>query len=163
MNSLQPSLRQFKSTELVGMSLKMSFLQNRTHELWSSFMPRKKEIGQLRSNDLFSVEVYEQDHFVSFNPARFFEKWACVETDHSGVLPEGMKKLLIPEGLYAVFTHRGTALESINTYRYIFEDWLPASHFSLDSRPHFAVMGEKYKHESADSEEEVWIPVRLRQ
>jgi AraC family transcriptional regulator len=39
-------------------------------------------------------------------------------------------------------------------------DWLPDSGFELDNRPHFAVMGEKYKRDDDASEEEIWIPVR---
>jgi AraC family transcriptional regulator len=30
----------------------------------------------------------------------------------------------------------------------------------LDNRPHFEILGEKYKQGSPDSEEEIWIPVK---
>jgi hypothetical protein len=30
----------------------------------------------------------------------------------------------------------------------------------LNKRPHFAKMGEKYKNEDPDSEEELWIPIK---
>ena len=36
---------------------------------------------------------------------------------------------------------------------------LPASEYEVDSRAHFAVMGEKYKKEAADLEKEIWIPI----
>ena len=34
------------------------------------------------------------------------------------------------------------------------------SNYEIAERQHFAVMGEKYKKDHADSEEEIWIPVR---
>jgi AraC family transcriptional regulator len=32
----------------------------------------------------------------------------------------------------------------------------------LDNRPHFEILGEKYKQGSTDAEEEIWIPVSLK-
>ena len=39
---------------------------------------------------------------------------------------------------------------------------MPASEYILDKRPHFEILGEKYKNDDPASEEEVWIPVRLK-
>ena len=78
-------------------------------------------------------------------------------------IPAQMEALVVPSGLYAVFLHRGPASGAEKTYRYIFEKWLPDSEYTVDSRPHFAVMGEKYNKDSPDNEEEIWIPVRKKQ
>jgi len=32
----------------------------------------------------------------------------------------------------------------------------------LDDRPHFEVLGDKYKNADPDSEEEIWIPIRTK-
>jgi AraC family transcriptional regulator len=45
---------------------------------------------------------------------------------------------------------------------YIFMEWLPQSNYQLDNRPHFQILGEKYKHNQPDSEEEVWIPIKTK-
>ena len=47
-------------------------------------------------------------------------------------------------------------------FEYIFKEWLPKSNYILDNRPHFEVLGENYKNDNADSEEEIWIPVKLK-
>jgi AraC family transcriptional regulator len=73
-----------------------------------------------------------------------------------------METLNSPRGLYAVFQYKGAASKGAETYQYIYGTWLPESDFLLDNRPHFAVMGEKYKNEDPDSEEEMWIPVKNR-
>jgi len=50
--------------------------------------------------------------------------------------------------------------EGPKTYNYIFQEWLPNSDFKLNHRPHFAVMGEKYKRNNPDSKEELWLPIK---
>jgi AraC family transcriptional regulator len=60
-----------------------------------------------------------------------------------------------------MFNYRGLASDAANFYNAIFTQWLPNSGYKVDYRPHFAIMGEKYKKDSADSEEEIWIPVKI--
>jgi AraC family transcriptional regulator len=100
--------------KFVGKRIKMSFSENKTHELWRSFMSGRREINSIIGMELYSIEVYEQLYFDNFIPKREFDKWAAVEV------------------------------------------------MNFDNRPHFAVMGEKYKNEDPDSEEELWIPIKNR-
>ncbi|RYE38364.1 MAG: GyrI-like domain-containing protein, partial [Sphingobacteriales bacterium] len=44
----------------------------------------------------------------------------------------------------------------------IFTEWLPNSAYELDDRPHFELLGSKYKNDDAESEEEIFVPVRLK-
>jgi PhnB protein len=59
-----------------------------------------------------------------------------------------------------VFLYHGAADDAANTFGYILGEWIRDSDYDLDNRPHFEILGEKYKNESPDSEEELWIPVR---
>ena len=43
-----------------------------------------------------------------------------------------------------------------------FETWLPAYGFVLANRPHFEVLGAKYKNNDPASEEEIWIPIQTQ-
>ena len=138
----------------------MSFADNKTFDLWREFMPRRKEILNSIGSELYSIEVYPVRYFESFDPAKNFEKWAAVEVSDFENVPGEMETLASPEGLYAIFLYKGKPSEAAKFYQNIFGDWLPNSDFVLDARPHFAVMGEKYKNDSEDSEEEIWIPVR---
>jgi AraC family transcriptional regulator len=157
---LEPRIEILPEKKFVGKRIKMSFSNNQTHELWKSFMPSRREIKNNIGSDLYSVEVYEPLYFKNFNPEKEFDKWAVVEVTDFETVPEDMETLISPRGLYAVFLHKGAASKGPETYQYIFGTWLPASDFLLDNRPHFAVMGEKYKNDDPDSEEEVWIPVK---
>jgi AraC family transcriptional regulator len=125
-------------------------------------MPRRKEIKNNIGPELYSVELYEPDFFENFNPQREFEKWAAIEVTDFDSVPAGMETFNSPAGLYAIFLYKGAASKGAETYRYIFGKWLPDSDFILDERPHFAVMGEKYKNEDPDSEEDLWIPVKYK-
>ncbi|MFT3827602.1 MAG: GyrI-like domain-containing protein [Chitinophagaceae bacterium] len=148
------------SKKLVGKHLTMSFTNNRTGELWRSFMPERKLIANKVGSELYSMQLYAEDHFKNFDPAATFEKWAAVEvTDHSTV-PPGMETFILPGGLYAVFLYKGLPAEGAKAFQYILGTWLPVSGYVLDSRPHYELLGEKYKNDSPDSEEEIWIPVK---
>jgi AraC family transcriptional regulator len=138
----------------------VSFSKIKTHKLWSDFMPRKKEIQNSLGSDFYSIEIYSSSYFTNFNPDVEFEKWAAIEVNGFQFIPAEMETLIFPCGLYAVFVHNGAASAGPKTYEYIFTTWLTNSNFTLDNRPHFVIMGEKYKHEEPDSEEEIWIPIK---
>ena len=157
---MEPRIETLPEKKFIGKRIKMSFSDNKTRELWSSFMPRRREIKNNIGTELYSIEVYEQLYFNNFNPEKEFDKWAAVEVIDFETVPDDMETLTSPGGLYTVFIYKGSADKASETYRYIFGTWLPASDFLLDVRPHFAVMGEKYKNDETDSEEEVWIPVK---
>ena len=154
---MQPKIVTIGPKKLLGLCLEMSLAENLTRELWRSFMPRLKEIETRTGNDLFSLQVYDEDYFQQFDPRREFEKWALAEVRNFSVIPDEMEPFELEGGLYAVFSHKGMGTEIFQT---IFTDWLPQSGYQLDNRPHFEILGEKYKQGSPDSEEEIWIPVK---
>jgi AraC family transcriptional regulator len=160
---MKPKIVSLTEKKLIGKKVKMSFSDNKTVELWHSFIPRRREIRNGIGAELYSVEVYNPQFFDNFNPDASFDKWAAIEVTDFKVVPDEMETLTLPGGAYAVFLHKGTASEGPKTYSYIFETWLPDSGFSLDNRPHFALMGEKYKNDNPDSEEELWIPVKPKE
>jgi len=146
---------------LVGKSLRMSLVENKTRELWQSFMPHRSSIENTISTDLYSLQVYDSStYFRNFNPSTEFTKWAAIEVARLDNIPTGFKTFVIPEGLYAVFIHKGLVSDFPKTMNYIMSQWLPHSDYSLEDRPHFELLGDKYKNNSEDSEEEVWIPIK---
>lgn len=159
-NIMEPRIEILAEKKLVGKSIKMSLTNNRTYELWSSFMPRRKEIPNTTDSLLYSMQVYDSGYFEKFDPNTEFTKWAAVEVSNSSDIPEGMQTYLLEGGLYAVFVHKGTPQTFPETMGYILEQWLPQSAYQLDHREHFELLGEKYKTNDPNSEEEVWIPVK---
>jgi AraC family transcriptional regulator len=157
---MEPKIEVLTEKKLIGIRLTMSLANNKTGELWRSFMPRRKEIqGTLRS-ELISMQVYKQP-VVFGDLHQEFEKWAVVEVSDFGTIPEGMEIFTLPGGLYAVFHYKGSSTD-MRIFAHIFGTWLPSSAFILDHRPHFEVLGSKYKNNDPESEEEIWIPIKPR-
>jgi len=146
--------------KLIVLTQRMSISDNKTVLLWNSFMRRKAEISDTISSDLFSIQVYESDYFDEFNPNKEFLKIAGVEVDSFENIPDGMEAYLLTGGKYAVFDYRGNPNNGGEAFQYIFQEWLPKSGFSLDNRPHFEILGAKYKNNSDESEEEIWVPIK---
>ncbi|PLK46518.1 GyrI-like domain-containing protein [Emticicia sp. TH156] len=157
----EPRIETLAKKKLVGKHLSMSFADNKTAELWRSFMPYRNKIQHSASTDLFSLQVYPPVFFDAFNPEALFEKWAAVEVSDASFVPAGMEVMILEGGLYAVFTHRGSSHDT-STFQYIFNTWLPHSAYVLDNRPHFELLGARYKNADPESEEEFWIPVQLK-
>jgi AraC family transcriptional regulator len=159
---MTPRIETISEKKLIGKRLKMSLSNNRTAELWQSFMPLRKQVKTI-SADLFSMQVYDSPlYFKHFNPDTVFEKWAAAEVADFNTVPEGMEAYTLKGGLYAVFLHKGPASEGEKTFRYIFMTWLPGSEYELDDREHFEILGDKYSNNEPDSEEEIWIPVKTK-
>jgi len=163
MNKTYPKIVQLSEKILLGKCLKMSYSQNKTVQLWQSFMPLKKHIKNTVGNDVYSVQVYEQlFDYNSFDLEAQFTKWATIEVSDEKGNDLDLQKLELEGGLYAVFLHKGSSSDFQKTFERIFKDWLPISEYVLDARPHFEVLGDNYQNNHPDSEEEIWIPIKFK-
>jgi AraC family transcriptional regulator len=158
---MTPRIETLTAKKLIGMKITMSLADNKTRELWQGFMPRRKDISNNITNDLISMRVYKPGYFEEFKPINEFEKWATVEVTDFDRVPEDMETFSLPGGLYAVFDYKGSDQDT-SVFQYIYGTWLPGSDYLLDNRPHFEVMGEKYKNNDPSSEEEIWIPIKAK-
>lgn len=146
--------------KLVVLTQKMSISENKTFLLWNSFMKRKGEIQNTIGSDLYSIQIYESDYFDRFNPKKEFLKMAGLEVSSFENIPDSMEAFVLKSGKYAVFEYKGNPKNGGEAFQYIFQEWFPNSDFSLDNRPHFEILGTKYKNDSDESEEEIWIPIK---
>ncbi len=156
---MTPRIEKLEEKKLIGCYIKMSLANNKTGQLWGQFVPRIKEIRNRTSEDKISMQIYPPLYYQQFNPNTEFKKWATVEVQGLGNIPNGMKSFILEEGLYAVFDYKGSSSDH-SIFQYIFSKWLPNSNYIVDDRPHFEVLGSKYKNNDPSSEEEIWIPIR---
>ena len=149
-----PKIVTLEAKRIVGMKSQMLRHQfENIVGLWKQFMPRRHEISNAVGNEFIALQDYKHPS----NPNLPFDIWAAIEVSNEALIPEQMQSFVIPEGLYAVFLHKG--MDAAKTYQYITQDWLPTSGYAIDHRPHFQVMGEKYKNGSPDSEEDFYVPI----
>ena len=154
-----PKIIELEAKLLVGISMEMSRMADRTPDLWRSFMPRRSEVKARSSTDYMSMQVYPGGADQVADPSALFTKWAVGEVVVRDTMPAGMSPYDLAGGLYAMFVHNGPATD-LSTFASIFTDWLPNSDFVLDDREHFEVLPADYKPMDPNAREEIWIPVR---
>ncbi|MQP23576.1 AraC family transcriptional regulator [Flavobacterium sp. LMO8] len=157
---MEPITKTFPTTKFIGINSQFSYSDYRIGELWGKYMSRRNEIQNTIGTELFNIQINPENF--DFNPQTEFAKWAVVPVSNFDFIPEGMQRLIIEEGLYAVFNHVGEASKARETFGYIFGVWLPNSEYEFDNRPQFEILGEKYKNNDPNSEEEIWIPIKKR-
>ena len=155
-----PKIVTVSERKLIGNKLEMSFADNKTFQLWSSFMPRHREIQNRIGTYKFSLQNYNEN-FQS-DPTIPFVKWALMEVSDYNHIPEGMETYTIKGGSFAVFNYNGPSKNALPIFDYIFKNWLPSSLYELDNREHFEILGENYNPQG-NAEEEIYIPIRLKQ
>jgi AraC family transcriptional regulator len=151
-------IKTFPATQFIGQNLSFSFANYRAFELWSGFMPRRKEIQNTIGSNLYNIQI--NPNGFSFGLNETFIKWAAVSVTNFDFIPNGMEPLEIPMGLYAVFNYKGDQRNVATFFNAIYTMWLPASGYELGTHPQFEILGEKYKNNDPNSEEEIWIPIK---
>lgn len=155
---MQPQIVSLSPILLCGKSLSMSFAENKTIQLWQSFMPQRKYIRDLISDSFYSVQIYPVGF--NFDSQCSFERWAAMQVSSNDHQPVEMRSLHLPGGWYAVFQYTGLASMAGSFFQYIFSDWFPSSPYIPDfTRPHFEVMGPGYDRNDPKSTEDVYIPL----
>lgn len=158
---ITPKIVTLDEKKLIGISIVMSLIDNKTGQLWGQFGPKIKDIKNRVSNDKISMQIYPDDYYQNFSPSKSFTKWATVEVANYNNLESELATFTLCSGLYAVFNYKGSSNDN-SIYQYIFQVWIPKSKYIVDNRPHFEVLGEKYKNNDSSSEEEIWIPIKLK-
>jgi AraC family transcriptional regulator len=117
---MEPRIVNMAQKILVGKHLSMSLADNKTGQLWQSFMPVRNTIPHKTGTDLFSLQLYPPDYFLAFNLHTQFTKWAAIEVSEAVNVPEGMEVLLVEEGSpcfrIPVWELRSSLLFSVNGY-----------------------------------------------
>ncbi|RCW90723.1 GyrI-like domain-containing protein [Winogradskyella arenosi] len=154
---MRPEIIETSERKVIGVSTTMRHGEyHKIQELWQQFMPRLKAVKARSSMELIALQEFPE----GTNTATLSDYiiWACAEVLNFNEIPEGMMSLVIPAGTYAVVAHKG--MDASKTYRQFMSEWLINSGYGVDTRPHFQVMGAKYKNGSPDSEEEFYIPIK---
>lgn len=159
---LEPELIKLEAKKFIGLRMNMSFTNDKTKELWQSFMRRRHEIENRVTAEYISLQNYSLTGTQLFAPEAIFEKWALVEVSDLDIIPKDMESYLLGAGTYAVFIHTGPASAFASTMENIFGKWLPNSSYRLDDREHFEKLPEGYNPNDANATEKIWIPVILK-
>lgn len=118
----QPRIVTLQEKKLIGKRLRMSLANNKTSDLWRSFMPERGKVQNKICAEMISMRVYNET--LRNDPHQEFDKWAAIEVSNFDHVPGGMESFLLEEGLYAVFDYKGLNTDN-RIFIYIFTEWLP--------------------------------------
>jgi len=149
--------------KLAGMKANMQMSDNKTFELWHKFMSHKKYILNNISEDLYSVQLFNPElKLENFNQNTYFTKWAAIEVADFETIEPFFETLIIPNSMYASYLFIGTPDQFPASFQQFISNWLMPSQYILDERPHFQIMGKNYRNNDPNSEEMVFIPIKMK-
>ncbi|NQX84478.1 MAG: hypothetical protein HRT67_00895 [Flavobacteriaceae bacterium] len=75
---MTPKIITTTQKQLIGLALEMSLIDDKTQDLFSSFMPHKKHIQKTLNNTIYEIMLYSSEYFKHFDPRTSFTKWVAV-------------------------------------------------------------------------------------
>lgn len=159
--TMEPKFVDFRGQHVIGMA--QAFPVDSSPEigkLWGRFVERCLGPDALPLNHSFGVCIPEHSQ-VPKKDGDAFVYLAAVATAEGREVPAEMLGFDIPPGKYAVFTHKGPIATFPHTVKYVWGTWV-AQNRSLyrEGGPDFEVYDERFDPNGADSECDIYIPVR---
>ncbi|MEZ4887752.1 MAG: GyrI-like domain-containing protein [Chitinophagales bacterium] len=147
-----------EAIHLIGMCMFGNFHeQNTIPELWQEFNPYLQDIpNRVNENQCFGLEIYS-DSFMKTNKWHYM---TAVEVSTLETIPLLTVAKTLPPSQYAVFTHKGTVQTIAQTFQYIYQTWLPNADYEIAAPFDFEFYDERFKGGGADSETDIYLPVR---
>ncbi|ACA45894.1 AraC family transcriptional regulator [Clostridium botulinum] len=123
---------------------------------------KEEQIQIIKMFDEYCPGINEENHKPNnqFGENVAYSEIVGIEVTSFDYIPEGMVAKVIPQGKYVVFTHKGSIHKLQETYKYIWEMWIPFSKLELDMRDDFELYDEGFKGANNHlSEIDIYIPI----
>lgn len=154
---MEPRIVEKESFTLIGMIYFGENQKGEVGQLWGEFNPRACRIPHRLPGTAYGF-CFTDDRA---NPNFWY--LAGVPVEQIGEIPAEMVAKTVPAQTYAVFTHRGPVSSLGDTYSEAYRNWLPTSGYELAAHFDFELYDERFEGpEDANSETDVYIPVRLK-
>ena len=147
---MQPKIVNKPAFTAVGMVYEGKNENNEIAELWRQFNPRIPEIKDIAGDAYGVCEPAREDGT--------FRYLAGMAVSGAGKVPEGMESWDVSPQQYAVFP---TTLPAIGeTYKFIFETWLPGSDYTYAGTPDLEHYDMSFDPAVEGSTFNIYIPVK---
>lgn len=162
---MEPKIIEWKQCNVIGMSAnfisicsddKNNFAVIPT--LWEIFNSNIKNIDNKKSSVCLGIYEPVPEFYRQKDGELVYT--ACTEVEKIDSIPKGMIARTIPDGKYAVFTHKGKLINLENTIRYIYGSWFNNSNYHIDNRPEFELYDQRFNPVSDDSEFDIYVPIK---
>lgn len=122
-------------------------------ELWEKLIPHLGEIPGQKSEVTYGVGY-------NFDNQGGFDYLAGVEISKLDDLPETYRCVEIQPQYYAVFEHTGALSTLAQSFRYLFDTWLPQSGHQATDAPEFERYSEDFNPKLNTGKLEIWVPIK---
>ncbi|WP_312432185.1 AraC family transcriptional regulator [Lacrimispora sp.] len=161
--TVHPQIVELLEIRVAGIRGETTLRDNRLRELWNSANSLYRQIpNRVPGGRSFGIcEACAENTLYTMNEDILFTEVAGTEVSSFDGLTEPFVQKVIPEGRYAVFTHRGTLRMLPQTFDYIWGTWFLNTKEELDWREDFELYDERFLgYDHPDSEVDLYIPVR---
>jgi AraC family transcriptional regulator len=125
-------------------------------ELWVKFL---KEMPRL-TNRIVPERYYQVQYWSANEELGGWFFLIAVEVGDMENIPPLFSAKLITSARYLRFVHRGLPNRVGDTYKYIYNQWLPNTDYRLPHPFNFELCGDRYKGpDNEDSESDIFIPI----
>ena len=104
---MTPRIELLGELKLVGLRMTMSISSNKTRELWQNFQQRRKDVPNTVGKNLYSIQLYDDQYFKTFNPHSTFEKLAAIEVTNFNAVPPDMEAFILSLWIICSFLTQG--------------------------------------------------------
>ncbi len=160
--SLQPKIVTRASEQALGIG--SSYAPNSSKEiagLWERFTPRIPELPSVEGTYSLGISSTTACAGIKLPPGKAFVYVAAMPVKDTEQIPEGMVKIRLNAGRYAVFTHRGPTSDLQRSLDYIWKTWLPKANVKYRDAPSFELYDrQRFNADSAESEIDLYIPIQ---
>ncbi len=161
---MQPEYVELDEMTVVGLSSIVSMNCNLIHQLWERFSSREKQIKDIAIPDVaLEVSFDTKEIEVEGTEKKDYEFFVLVGLAVKNIddIPEGMTYKKVPAHKYAKFVHKGPISNIMETYNYIYNEWLPKSGHEYDWEAcEVEWYDNRFKIDEADSEFDIYIPIK---
>ncbi len=161
---MEPKFVELDEMTVVGLSSLVSMKCNLIHQLWERFASREKEIKNVAIQGVaLEVSFETKEIEIEGTDKKDHEFFVVVGLAVKNIddIPEGMTYKHVPAHKYAKFVHKGPISRIMETYNYIYNDWLPKSGHEYDWQAcEVEWYDERFKIESEDSEFDIYVPIK---
>ncbi|SMP64005.1 AraC family transcriptional regulator [Anoxynatronum buryatiense] len=154
----EPEIVFLEDIKLVGISFYYDLsLKNDLSEQWSMLTENLETIPSLKK----PLEFYQMQFWFPNQDTDSLFFYVAVAVSEMDRIPIQMTAKIIPAQIYYKFRHKGLANQVGHTYRYIYEEWLPATDKKLPGHFNFEYYGkENLGPYNENSISEIYIPAQ---
>lgn len=161
--TVHPKIIECPQIMVAGLRGETTLRDNKLKELWKRLHKVCTHIPNPSPNARYFgiCEACHENTLYTMNNDIIFTEVAGIEVDSFEGLPHEFVQKTLPQGRYAVFTHKGTLRTLPQTFHYIWSTWVLTTKEEMDWREDFELYDQRFLgYHHPNSEIDLYIPIK---